>query len=386
MNIIYVTTAMNKGDFKNYLSSWKKSLNPSNQNFHEKMIRALALTNKVDVISLRPFSKKMCEEKYLKAKVNTFKNINYYYFKVERNKLFRPFSYSLQMNKLLSKLNKENSIIIADTINPQTIRLANQIKKKTKLPLIGICTDSPSNISNTRRSYTTYLLAKSKNLDGYICLTKGLNDLFNKFNKPNLIIEGIVEDYFVKNEKSLINDKPYFFFGGALLAKYGVYNLIEGFKKLNRFDISLLIAGHHENPAKLLEESKGYDIKFLGLLPVNEVMNYESFALANINPRPFSEDLDRYSIPSKTLEYLSSGRPTISIKNSKLQKYFLDDVIWLKDNDPLDIKKALESVLNLSEEQRKDFGRQAKDKVRQLYSISSVNKKLNMFINSFKKD
>lgn len=385
MNIIYFTTAINKNDFKDFIKLWKKPINPSNQNFHDKIIRSLSLTNHIDVISIRPFSKKLCNEKYLKSNEKTIGNITYHYLRVPRNKLMRPFSYANQLKILLKKINLSNALIISDTINPQAIRLATKAKKHTHLPLIGVCTDSPSNISNTSRSYTMYLLKKSRNLDGYISLTKSLNDLFNKANKPNIIVEGLVEDYFIKNKNEITINKPYFFFGGSLLEKYGVYNLIEAFKKLNRLDIALLISGHHANETKLLKEASGFDIRYLSLLPVSSVLNYEAYSIANINPRPFSEDLDRYSIPSKTLEYLSSGRPTISVKNSKLQKYFSNDAIWIKNNDPLEIKNALEKVLEMDEKDRIDLGKKAKEKVLNLYSLTSINKELDLFISNFKK-
>ena len=63
----------------------------------------------------------------------------------------------------------------------------------------------------TPRSYTLYLLNQGKNLNGYIALTEGLNDLFNENGKPSIILEGIVEDLETKPVPNKYG--KYFFFG-----------------------------------------------------------------------------------------------------------------------------------------------------------------------------
>ena len=60
MRIIYFTTATSKEDYASFSSSWKSSLNTSIQNLHNRLIRSLALTHEVDVMSIRPFSRKFC--------------------------------------------------------------------------------------------------------------------------------------------------------------------------------------------------------------------------------------------------------------------------------------------------------------------------------------
>ena len=61
MRVIYLTTAIKKDDFAKFSKMWRIALNPSNQNYHNKMIRSLAMSNKVDVISMRPYSISNCK-------------------------------------------------------------------------------------------------------------------------------------------------------------------------------------------------------------------------------------------------------------------------------------------------------------------------------------
>lgn len=384
MQIIYFTTSLHENDYPDFQKAWKVSLNPSNQNFHNKLIRALGKIASIEVFSLRPFSKSRCRINRLRAKEKKNGSICYHYLKVPINPFLRGFSFLAQSKKIIKDskdLNLDDAIILTDTINPRAMKVANAIGKKYSIPVIGICTDSPSNITGTRRSYTVNLLNQSKNLDGYIALTKSLGELFNPHNKPSFIFEGLVEDTPVINQ---FPKRSYFFFGGALLPRYGINELIGAFKKLPNPDVELIICGHHFNLKDIHERIKDDKrISFLGVMPVEDVLHFESGAIANINPRPFSEDLDRFSVPSKTLEYLYSGRPTISVRNTILQQHFSDEAIWSKTSNEKDLLNCMEKVLAMSQEERQTLGKNAQKKVINLYSLTSISEKIKAFLTGF---
>ena len=378
MRIIYFTTSIEEHDFELFSKEWKIALNASNQNFHNKLIRSLAISNKVDVISLRPYSFRKCNIKGLKAENKSDGNITWHYLAIRKTKVLR-FSYAKKQIKRLFRNDKcEETVILSDTINPKIIRLANHFARKKKLKIAGICTDSPSNITGTSRAYSLFLLKQSKDLDGYISLTESLNELFNEKEKPNIVIEGVIENELPKSENKY---GDYFYFGGALLPRYGVYHLIKAFKLLNRPDIKLLICGHHGDERKIYETiGDAKNILYLKMLPVKEVLALESHAILNINPRPYSEDLDRYSIPSKTLEYFSTGRLTLSVRNTKLQSIFGEDAIWVKSDKKEDLLEGMKAALDMGELEREKIGQQAQKKARELYSLASINKKLIPFL------
>ena len=384
MKIIYLTTAIERDDYKEFSKLWKTSLNPSNQNFHNKMIRALAINNQVEVVSIRPFSTRFCSAKVLPEETKTEGNITWHYIKVKGNRFFRPFVIKQEVKKVMKGIDTEGAVVVTDTINPNVVKNANSILKKYNLPTVGVLTDSPSNISGTPRSYTLYLLNQGKNLNGYIALTDGLNDLFNENGKPHIIVEGIVEDLETKPAANKYG--KYFFFGGALLERYGVYNLIEAFNQLKNQDINLLICGHHGDDRKIKEAINGNSrIHYLKTLPVKDVLQLEASAFANINPRPYSQDLDRYSIPSKTIEYYTSGQVTISADSTKLNKYFSGCTVWCGYAKVEELVSAMNKVLKMDESKRIEMGEKAKIKAQELYSLSSVNKKLSKFLAQFVK-
>ena len=382
MKIIYFTTSQDEKDYRSFMNIWKIPLNSSNQNFHNKFIRALSINNTIDVISVRPFSRSKTKQRKLPFETKEDGNITWHYLKRSGDRIIRTISVVPQAKKILKKIDTKDSIIITDTINPTVVRAVEKINKKYQLPVLGVCTDSPSNISGTRKSYTLYLLSKTNNFDGYICLTEGLKTLFNPDNKPSYIFEGLVEDR--KFEKPNEKVKPYFFFGGALMERYGIYNLIEAFKELNNQNIDLYICGHHGDKARIKDAIKGQNnIKFLGLLPMNKVLEYETNSIGCINPRPFSEDLDRFSIPSKTLEYMSMGRPVISVRNTILMEKFPEGVIWAQSSSKDDLVKSMEQVLSLTEIERENMGEETKNRVLKLYSLQSVGEGIQNFLLQF---
>ena len=382
MKIVYFTTAQEEKDFREFITYWKIPLNASNQNFHNKFIRALSLKNTIDVISIRPFSLSKTTITGLKRETREDGNITWHYIKRAGGKVLRTLMIAPQVKSILKKMDLKNTIFLTDSINTHVVKTANKMGEYFKVPVIGICTDSPSNISGTRRSYTINILNQAHKFTGYIALTEGLKDLFNPDEKPSYIFEGLVEDR--KFPKSNEKKNPYFFFGGALMEKYGVYQLIEAFKILKPKDIDLYICGHHGDKETIKAAIKGNQrIKYLGLLNVNKVMELEQKALACVNPRPFTEDLDRFSIPSKTLEYMAMGRPVISVKNSALKEKFPQELIWLDGANESDLVHGMKEVLKMSEVEREELGRKAKNRVLQLYSLEALSNNIQSFLEQF---
>lgn len=381
MNIIYFTTAQDKESYNKYLGIWKTPVNSSNQTFHNKLIRSLAINNHVHVVSIRPFSRKLCTVPFLKEGEDIEGSIHWHYLKISKSKLLSISRLRKNINNLFKDFYR-NSIIITDTINPTVLFMATLFAKKYHMPCIGVCTDSPSNISGTSRTYTMLILKLAKTLSGYISLTTGLNELFNEQNKASYILEGIVEDDTVVKDK--FPKSKYIFYCGALSERYGIYDFISFFKTFIKTDVKFIFCGHHADEEKIHEAIKDDKrITYLGNITNDEVLSYEANAWCNINPRPYSEDLDRFSIPSKVLEYFNSGSPTISVKNTKLQKYFNPDAIWIKNNSPEEFARGFQKFNSFSDKERQTMSARAKARVQELYSLTAVNNKLDSFLYLF---
>ena len=385
MKIIYFTTACEKEDYISFSKNWNTSLNTSIQNLHNRLIRSLALTHEVEVISIRPFSKKYCKLRGLPSALTNEGKITWHYLEIKRHKVARFLSAKRQAKKLLSKMNLKDCIILTDTLNPYILNSSTSLAKKYNLPIIGICNNTPSGIHNTGKSYTQFLLSMADDLSGYIAMTSGLNDLYNERSRASLILEGVNESKYKEFDTKKYG--KYIFYNGSLEEKYGVYDLIKAFNELNREDLKLVITGYHN-----FEESKfssaimgNPNIIHLGMLDADKILSLENGALMNVNPCPYTEDFDRYLIPVNMLDYLASNTITVSVKNNRLQRYFDEDCIWVNSSDEEDLVNDMKKALDMKKDEKNRIVKKATMDMNKNYSMAIVNKKIILFLKQFLK-
>lgn len=372
--ILYFTTALSNEDYKEYLSFWNVAPNLSNQNFHNKFIRSIAISHPVEVISVRPINK-FYKVKSLNDSQRTENNITWNYIKVRRCRVDRLLNNSKRiMDAIENKVDKD-SIIFVDALNRSLLKAALKVKKQHKCQVIGICTDNPYNISYVDKGYGDTILKLTSKLDGYVVLTRKLLELFNKAKKPFLVMDGLTEN--VDYQSDIQIEGEYLFFGGSLMKKYGVYNLIEAYKKLDNKDIKLVICGHHEEPdfKSYIKDIPG--IVYLGALSYQDVIAVEKKSICAINPRPIDPQIDEYSIPSKTLEYLANGVLTICVNNSQLRSRYFDAIIWSKSGSVDDLYEAIKKSIELNKKEKEKLISNGIKYANQHTSLDSINKRVN---------
>lgn len=384
MRIIYFTTACKKEDYVSFSKMWDSSLNASIQNLHNRFIRSLALTHEVEVFSMRPFSRRYCKLKKLDAETKQEGKITWHYLEIKRNKLSRYPSVTKQCNKILSKMNLKDCIIITDTLNPNVLRNSTKFAKKYNLPIIGVCNNTPSSIHNTGKSYATSILSLAENLSGYITLTQGLNTLYNTYNRANLSFEGVLDDNAVINKENEYGD--YIFFNGSLEPNHGIVQLILAFRELDNPKLKLIISGYYPDNETLIRViHNNQNVINLGNIPSDEVISLASHSLLNVNPLPFTEDFDRYYVPANLVDYFNSNSIVVSVRNRQFMKSFKDDAIWVEDCEIYDLLKGLKAGLALSKENRADMIKKANADVNKLYSMSVINRRTILFLKQFLK-
>ena len=384
MRIIYFTTACKKEDYVSFSKMWDSSLNASIQNLHNRFIRSLALTHEVEVFSMRPFSRRYCKLKKLDAETKQEGKITWHYLEIKRNKLLRYSTVTKQCNKILSKMNLKDCIIITDTLNPNVLRNSTKFAKKYNLPIIGVCNNTPSSIHNTGKSYATSILSLAENLSGYITLTQGLNTLYNTYNRANLSFEGVLDDNVVINKENEYGD--YIFFNGSLEPNHGIVQLILAFRELDNPKLKLIISGYYPDNETLIRViHNNQNVINLGNIPSDEVISLASHSLLNVNPLPFTEDFDRYYVPANLVDYFNSNSIVVSVRNRQFMKSFKDDAIWVEDCEIYDLLKGLKAGLSLSKENRAEMIKKANADVNKLYSMSVINRRTILFLKQFLK-
>jgi glycosyltransferase involved in cell wall biosynthesis len=370
MRFLYFTTSLLNEDYDAWGKNNPHRPNPSNQNFHARLIQALASQDDVQIVSLVPASKD-------KTVFVSSKNCHY----VNRlgMKLFDRLNAKhslLQESQPLTE--KGIDAIFFDSLNVGCGKAALALGKKIHTPVVAIVTDNPKNLAKVHRIYTKAVFSAVKKSDAVLALSEGLLKAFSCAGKPHLVFEGIVEEPISKKGPYLSG--TYFYFAGALKERYGILNLIRAYQK-NQPAYDLVIAGHAEENQTLKEMCQSQSrIHFVGQLSKEDNATMEQNAALLINPRPYEKVLDEESVPSKLLEYLASGAPILSTKHSVLQQLFPNDINWIEGTSAEDISSWLSNHLGDDKKLAGLKPNASHDRLMSLYGYSAIGKKVHALI------
>ena len=369
-------------DFGELNKTLEVKANPSNQNFHHRMIQAFAKHHIVTVISYRPIPT-YGKPSFLPYVWKKTKRGNYHYLAIYNRKYAKQKHILDDGVKLIGKLIKATKngqpLIVVDAINGTLRRLATKSAAKYNLKTLAIVTDNPKLLSGVKPTAAANAIKEMRSFDYYLPLTPALDIMANPRHKKHINVLGIAEDRIHYPSYP----HPYLFFCGALHERYGINNLITAFISTD-YDVNLLIAGH--GPERYVSSmcSKDRRIKFLGQLDQAQIYSYEAGAIANINPRPYDKLLDQYSVPSKFFEYMTSGAPTISTEHSLLMQKYEKLAIWAGQGTPHELKHALGQLMNMAPAMKERMAKKAKEAVLEEFGIEAIGTALAQFTSSLK--
>ena len=383
MNVVVFTSAMVEKEFAAYQNEANIKPNPSNQNFYNKLIKALSYKNNVVVVSHRPFVKGMFDEDFLQAKQTSDGMVKYFYTRLEATRSYKLFD---EVDEIVASAEKaildfagEKFVVVTDTLRINLLKGAIKFAREHNAKIIGMLTDNPANLTLVKRSYIRNVYNQVGRLDGFLSLSNGLLRAFKVTEKPNYIFEGLVDEIQQLKKEPIGN---YYFFGGSLYERYGVKRLINAFVDCDIKE-KLVIAGNGPLKDYIFQNiEKNPQVLYLAQLPIEKVYGLEQHSIANINPRPFSKKLDDESVPSKLLEYLSSGTPTISTIHSRLYEIFKDDIFWVEDDSLEGIRQALNDFNNKDYEELKKRAIAARVKVYEIFGVKNQGERITYFLTS----
>lgn len=305
---------------------------------------------------------------------------NIYGINVSFNNLtgYKLFSRYINLKKSLLKwfrVNNSKTTIIIYSVHIPFILAAARIKKKyPKTKIILIVPDLPEYMSNrndivyklyrkiTKRIYD-YVYPK---IDSFVLLSPYMNNIINPANKPYKVIEGIYnqkdEECLETNRELIKHDLKVILYTGTLCARYGILNLIEAFNKLNDSRLELHICGDGDAKSDVLNYCKNNrKIKYLGQLSRDKIIKMQREAFLLVNPRLPNEIFTKYSFPSKTMEYLASGTPSLIYKLEGIPQEYFSYCFYPKDNNIESLTEKIKEILSFREKDLFVFGNKARD-------------------------
>ncbi len=389
-HVLYVSTLSSEKVLQYLYDSGKEKPIPSAQKFHRLIVNGLA--NYRDRVQVQTLS---CP-----PVIPSSHNRMFWWLPKERNSSiiydYVPFINYAGLKSLTVFLStffktffwcitkKRNSrIVICDVLMVTLSTAALLACKLTRTRSLAIVTDLPGlmitgstekkirGVSGLHYSINFAVLTR---FSQYLLLTAPMNEIVNPNNRPSIIMEGLVDADMAKRTNNL-NEKAtekIVIYAGGLYEEYGIKSLIEGFIKLDDKNARLHLYGS----GKMTEDIKEYAKKdqriiYKGMVPNNIVVDDQLKATLLVNPRPTTEKFTQYSFPSKNMEYMASGTPTLTTLLPGMPEEYKEFVFLIKDEGTDGMHRALYHTLCNTAESLHEFGKKAK-----LFVLKNKNNKV----------
>jgi glycosyltransferase involved in cell wall biosynthesis len=199
-------------------------------------------------------------------------------------------------------------------------------------------------------AWAFYSLAKR--IDCFVLLTRFMAERLGVDERHYVVVEGIAAELLDDPviEEGARDKRCVFLYSGTLAARYGVMTLIEAFSRLPvTIAAELWICGDGDSRNRIQEAARNdARISYLGQLSRSEVRQLQRRATVLVNPRPAAGEYTRYSFPSKTLEYMVSGRPVLMYRLPGVPDEYFEYVICPKSNDVDGLATALRDLSEMT--------------------------------------
>lgn len=279
---------------------------------------------------------------------------------------YKPF-----ISRWLKNCHDRQKAVVVYGINPPLMRMARFVKTlATGIPIILIAPDLPEymnyNPFYTKLGLRHRKISKSyqeiKQFDGYVLLTDSMKDRMGFGSKPYSVVEGIYQDIpSLGTERDKRSSQKFrVLYSGALSKRYGIPTLLDAFTMIESAEVELLLCGNGDAVPDITNFSKTDNrISYLGILPMNEVRQLQKDVNLLINPRSSEEIFTQYSFPSKTMEYMASGTPTLMSKLKCLPPEYYPHLFFFEDETACGIKEGIERVYHTADTILEQFGKEA---------------------------
>lgn len=193
--------------------------------------------------------------------------------------------------------------------------------------------------------------------DKHVLLSEAMTDFFSR-PINYIVMEGLIDINNYPESRNTSFDKKVILYTGSIHRQFGIMNLVEAFEmaKLGD-DVELWICGSGDSASEIKERIKSNKrIKFFGLVDSEHAREMQQQASVLVNPRTSDFEFTKYSFPSKTLEYMMTGKPVVMNRLPGVPTEYFDYVITPKDESVASLSETLEKVISLTPKEKERTG------------------------------
>lgn len=197
-----------------------------------------------------------------------------------------------------------------------------------------------------------------KHIDGFILLSECMKDSLKIGRKPYMVLEGILDSNLELNTVKK-NQKKVLLYTGKIEKWFGLHDLLSAFTQIQGDDYELWLCGNGD--ISMINEflDKDKRIKYLGVMPHNDVLNLQQQATILVNPRHSYDEYTKYSFPSKTMEYMASGTPTLMCRLESIPKEYYEHLFFFDDESVEGMAKTIKRCLDKTAAELSEKGKKA---------------------------
>ncbi len=222
--------------------------------------------------------------------------------------------------------------------------------RKSILTTINEIISPPSRIKRSER------LA---GLDGFILLASAMTERLAIDNRPWTLIEGIYNDE-ATLEKVEKDSHKVIMYTGNLGERYGIRTLLDAFALIKSPDYRLWIRGDGDLEQLVRQRAEADNrIVIMGNKTRKELLTLLQQATLLVNPVLASQKFTKYFFPSKTLEFMASGTPTLMSKLDCMPAEYAPYLYYFKGESCEQIADQIMGICNQPKEVLNDFGNRA---------------------------
>lgn len=231
-------------------------------------------------------------------------------------------------------------------------------------------------ISKWINAITEKMAVKS---DFFILYTEAMAGYLEILHKPHITIEGFkkISPLYVQYE-----DNKNVVYAGTLDLKYGIERLVRMMDFLHERDIQLHIYGGGDGMA-VVKEAAARDrrIQYHGVVPKAEADSAIQKAMALINPRNENDgEFVRFSFPSKDIDYLASGIPSVLCRLPGMPKEYYGYFVDAGSGQPEQLAEAVRCIYKMELSERNEFSKKAYEFIVKRMDINNqIDKIISLF-------
>lgn len=220
-------------------------------------------------------------------------------------------------------------------------------------------------------------IALCQRMDGFVLLTEPMASALKVHEKPFAVIEGLicadapskaVHQFAEPTRKTAL-------YTGTLEPDLGIQELLLAFETMPEYDLWICGQGSMSEAVRAAA-SRCENIRYFGFVPQQEALRLQAMATVLINPRPASGVFTRYSFPSKTLEYMRTGKPVLCYKLEGIPDEYDGYLCYIKQEGAQGIASAIRELFSRSPQALATLGKAARTFVLENKNPATQCKKL----------